>query len=49
MPSSWARDVFAASGVDPAKLVVVPEGVNTTWWVVLLRSTGMLSVARMPC
>lgn len=33
VPSAWARDVFAASGVDPAKLVVVPEGVNTTWWV----------------
>lgn len=30
VPSAWQRDTFAASGVDPDKLVVVPEGVNTT-------------------
>lgn len=31
VPSAWAVEVFAASGVDPAKLVVLPEGINTTW------------------
>ncbi|KAG2452970.1 hypothetical protein HYH02_002307 [Chlamydomonas schloesseri] len=32
VPSAWAVEVFAASGVDPAKLVVLPEGINTTWY-----------------
>lgn len=32
VPSAWAADVFAESGVDPAKLVVVPEGINTSWY-----------------
>ncbi|KXZ50642.1 hypothetical protein GPECTOR_15g326 [Gonium pectorale] len=32
VPSQWAVEVFTASGVDPGKLVVVPEGVNTTWF-----------------
>ncbi len=30
MPSEWSRQAFIASGVEAAKLVVVPEGVNTT-------------------
>jgi glycosyltransferase involved in cell wall biosynthesis len=29
VPTDFHRDVFAASGVDPAKLVVVPEPVDT--------------------
>ncbi|PNH03657.1 hypothetical protein TSOC_010261 [Tetrabaena socialis] len=32
VPSQWAVDVFKASGVDPHKLVILPEGVNTTWF-----------------
>ena len=32
VPSQWAVDVFAASGVERSKLVVVPEGVNTSWF-----------------
>ena len=30
VPSPWQRDSFIASGVDPTKIVVVPEGINTT-------------------
>ena len=30
VPSEWQRDTFIASGVDAAKIRVVPEGVNTT-------------------
>jgi glycosyltransferase involved in cell wall biosynthesis len=30
VPSQWAKDVFVSSGVKPDKVVVVPEGVNTT-------------------
>lgn len=30
VPSQWQKDSFIASGVIPEKLVVVPEGVNTT-------------------
>jgi hypothetical protein len=30
VPSRWQRETFVASGVDPAKIRVVPEGVNTT-------------------
>ncbi|KAF6259241.1 hypothetical protein COO60DRAFT_1700898 [Scenedesmus sp. NREL 46B-D3] len=30
VPSEWQKESFAASGVAPDKLVVVPEGVNTT-------------------
>lgn len=32
VPSEFSRQAFAASGVDPAKLVVVPEGINTSSW-----------------
>ena len=32
VPSEFSRGVFAASGVDPRKLRVVPEGVNTTFF-----------------
>ena len=30
VPSEWQRGTFAASGVEPSKIRVVPEGVNTT-------------------
>eukprot|EP00775_Hariotina_reticulata_P008345 gene8345-8529_t len=30
VPSRWQLDTFVASGVNPEKLVIVPEGVNTT-------------------
>lgn len=30
MPSDWGRTSFIASGVDPRKVRVVPEGINTT-------------------
>ncbi|KAF8072768.1 hypothetical protein HT031_000428 [Scenedesmus sp. PABB004] len=32
VPSAWQRETFAASGVSPHKLRVVPEGVNTTYF-----------------
>ncbi|GBF92030.1 hypothetical protein Rsub_04377 [Raphidocelis subcapitata] len=30
VPSEWQRGTFVASGVDPGKIRVVPEGVNTS-------------------
>lgn len=32
VPSEFSRRSFAASGVDPSKLRVVAEGINTTWF-----------------
>lgn len=32
VPSEFSRQSFIESGVHPGKLVVVPEGVNTTWF-----------------
>ncbi len=30
VPSEWNRQVFAASGIDASKVVVVPQPVNVT-------------------
>jgi hypothetical protein len=42
VPSEWQRETFVASGVDPKKIRVVPEGVNTTLWVLIAGGQSML-------
>lgn len=54
VPTKWSKDVFAAQGVNPAKLVIVPETVNinrfTNRWInSTLNGLGNSFIPRRQC